>query len=83
MVEPPTLTFTLSWSEYLYALVLASKDTLQTIPVGVPNAAISGDVFNWGGLMAAALVGSLPVVLVYAFFMRYFVSGMTVGAVKG
>ncbi len=83
IVSAGIFTFTLSWSEYLYALVLISKDALQTVPVAVPNAASSGDVFMWGAFMAAALAGSLPVVLIYAFFMRYFVSGMTVGAVKG
>jgi len=83
IISASIFTFTLSWSEYLYALVLLPSSTNQTIPIGVPNALSSGDVFVWGSLMAAALLGSLPVVLVYAFFMRYFVSGMMVGAVKG
>jgi multiple sugar transport system permease protein len=76
-------TSTLSWSEYLFALVLLPSSPNQTIPIGVPNARSNDDVFIWGSLMAAALLGSLPVVLVCAFFMRYFVSGMMVGAVKG
>ncbi|MEO0562783.1 MAG: carbohydrate ABC transporter permease [Chloroflexota bacterium] len=83
IISAGIFTFTLSWSEYLYALVLLPSSTNQTIPIGVPNALSSGDVFIWGSLMAAALLGSLPVVMVYAFFMRYFVSGMMVGAVKG
>ncbi|MEO1164714.1 MAG: carbohydrate ABC transporter permease [Chloroflexota bacterium] len=83
IISAAIFTFTLSWSEYLYALVLVPSSNMQTIPVGVPNALSSGDVFVWGSMMAAALVGSLPVVLVYGFFMRYFVSGMMVGAVKG
>ncbi len=83
IISASIFTFTLSWSEFLYALVLLPSSTNQTIPIGVPNALSSGDVFIWGSLMAAALLGSLPVVLVYAFFMRYFVSGMMVGAVKG
>ena len=83
IISAGIFTFTLSWSEYLYALVLAPSATSQTIPVGVPNALSSGDVFIWGSLMGAALLGSLPVVLIYGFFMRYFVSGMTAGAVKG
>ena len=83
VISAAIFTFTLSWSEYLYALVLVPSVEAQTIPVGVPNALSSGDVFIWGSLMGAALLGSLPVVLVYAFFMRYFVSGMTAGAVKG
>jgi multiple sugar transport system permease protein len=83
IISAGIFTFTLSWSEYLYALVLVPTLELQTIPVGVPNALSSGDVFIWGSLMGAALLGSLPVVLVYAFFMRFFVSGMMAGAVKG
>ncbi|MEO1441086.1 MAG: carbohydrate ABC transporter permease [Chloroflexota bacterium] len=83
IISASIFTFTLSWSEFLYALVLMPSSANQTIPIGVPNALSSGDVFIWGSLMAAALLGSLPVVLVYAFFMRYFVSGMMVGAVKG
>lgn len=83
IISAAIFTFTLSWSEYLYALVLVPSVEAQTIPVGVPNALSSGDVFIWGSLMGAALLGSLPVVLVYAFFMRYFVSGMMAGAVKG
>lgn len=83
IISAAIFTFTLSWSEYLYALVLVPSVEAQTIPIGVPNALSSGDVFVWGSLMGAALLGSLPVVLVYAFFMRYFVSGMMAGAVKG
>lgn len=83
VISAGIFTFTMSWSEYLYALVLVPSMEQQTIPVGVPNALSSGDVFIWGSLMGAALLGSLPVVLVYALFMRFFVSGMMAGAVKG
>lgn len=83
IISAAIFTFTLSWSEYLYALVLVPETMQQTIPVGVPNTLTSGDVSKWGSLMAAALLGSLPVVLVYGFFMRFFVRGMTAGAVKG
>lgn len=83
VISAAIFTFTLSWSEYLYALVLVPETAQQTIPVGVPNSLTSGDISKWGSLMAAALIGSLPVVLIYAMFMRFFVSGMTVGAVKG
>lgn len=83
VISAGIFTFTLSWSEYLYALVLVPSMESQTIPVGVPNALSSGDIFIWGSLMGAALLGSLPVVLIYALFMRFFVSGMMAGAVKG
>jgi multiple sugar transport system permease protein len=54
----------------------------KTIPVGVTSELIKGDVFFWGALMAGALLGSVPVAIVYSFFVEYYVSGMT-GAVKG
>ena len=54
----------------------------KTIPVGVTSELIKGDVFFWGSLMAGALLGSVPVAVVYSFFVEYYVSGMT-GAVKG
>lgn len=83
LISAAIFTFTLSWSEYLYALVLLPTDENWTIPIGVPNALSSGDQFVFGSIMGAALLGALPVVLIYAFFMRYFVSGMIAGAVKG
>ncbi len=74
--------FTLSWNEFLYALVFLSAPQQKTIPVGVVSELIRGDVFFWGPLMAGALLGSVPVALIYSFFVEYYVQGMT-GAVKG
>ena len=76
-------SFTLSWNEFLYALALISDPTIKTIPIGVTAELIRGDVFFWGELMAGALLGSIPVALIYSFFVDQFVSGMTAGAVKG
>jgi multiple sugar transport system permease protein len=74
--------FTLSWNEFLYALVFISSPANKTIPVGVTSELIKGDVFFWGSLMAGALLGSVPVAVAYSFFVEHYVSGMT-GAVKG
>lgn len=75
--------FTLSWNEYLYALIFMNDPVAKTIPIGVTQDLIRGDEFFWGELMAAALLGSVPVALLYSFFVDYFVAGMTAGAVKG
>jgi multiple sugar transport system permease protein len=75
--------FTLSWNEYLYSLIFMNDPVAKTIPVGVTQDLIRGDEFFWGELMAAALLGSVPVALLYSFFVDYFVAGMTAGAVKG
>jgi multiple sugar transport system permease protein len=75
--------FTLSWNEYIYALVFITTTPMKTLPVGVVNELIRGDVFYWGSLMAGALLGSVPVALIYSFFVEYYVAGLTAGAVKG
>ena len=74
--------FTLSWNEFIYALVFLSSPEQKTVPVGVTSELIRGDVFFWGPLMAGALLGSIPVALVYSFFVEHYVAGMS-GSVKG
>jgi len=75
--------FTNSWNEYLYALVFISDSSLRTIPVGVTGDLVRGDQFFWGELMAAAVVGSLPVVMLYMIFVNRIIPGLTAGAVRG
>ena len=55
----------------------------QFRPIGVVGELIRGDAFYWGQLMAGALLGSVPVALIYSFFVKYYVAGLTAGAVKG
>jgi multiple sugar transport system permease protein len=74
--------FTLSWNEFIYALVFLSSPEQKTVPVGVTSELIRGDVFFWGPLMAGALLGSIPVAFVYSFFVEHYVAGIT-GSVKG
>ena len=75
--------FTLSWNEFIYALVLVSTDNSRTLAVGVLTKLVRGDLLPWGPLMAAALLGSIPVAVLYSFFVEQYVSGLTAGAVKG
>ena len=74
--------FTLSWNEFIYALVFLSSPEQKTVPVGVTSELIRGDVFFWGALMAGALLGSIPVAIAYSFFVEHYVAGLT-GSVKG
>ena len=74
--------FTLSWNEFIYALVFLSSPQQKTVPVGVVSELIRGDVFYWGPLMCGALLGSIPVAFAYSFFVEHYVSGLT-GSVKG
>ncbi|MCC6312449.1 MAG: carbohydrate ABC transporter permease [Thermomicrobiales bacterium] len=74
--------FTLSWNEFLYALVMIQDESAMTVPVGL-NLLIYGDVFDWGRLMSASVITTLPVVILYMFVVRWMVQGLTAGAVKG
>ena len=75
--------FTLCWNEFLYALVFMSSGAMKTIPVGTVSDLIKADTLFWGALMASAVLGSFPIALVYSFFVKHYVSGLTAGAVKG
>jgi multiple sugar transport system permease protein len=73
--------FTLCWNEYIYALTFISSTYNKTVPVAIVNEFVDGDIYRWGSLMAGALIGSLPLVILYAFFVEHYVAAMT-GAVK-
>jgi len=75
--------FTLSWNEFLYALIFMSSGSMKTIPVGVVSDMIKADTLFWGSLMASAVLGSVPIAFLYSFFVKHYVSGLTAGAVKG
>jgi multiple sugar transport system permease protein len=81
LISAGIFAFTLSWNEFIYALAFISSSENKTVPVGVLTQLVEGDVYHWGALMAGALFGSLPVALIYSFFVEYYVSSLT-GAVK-
>src|SRR4029077_18231101 len=74
--------FTLCWNEFIYALTFISSTQYKTVPVAIVTALVDGDIYRWGSLMAGAMIGSLPLVILYAFFVEHYVSAMK-GAVKG
>ena len=76
-------SFTLCWNEFTYALTFISQSSNKTAVVGVTADLIRGDIYYWGSLMAGAVVASLPIVVIYVWFLDYYVSGLTAGAVKG
>ena len=81
LISAGIFAFTLSWNEFIYALTFISSSENKTVPVGVVTELVEGDVYHWGALMAGALLGSLPVAVIYSFFVEHYVAGMT-GAVK-
>lgn len=74
--------FTLVMQEFIYALTFITASSRLTVSVGVPTFLVRGDVYFWGSLMGACAITSLPVAIVYNFFVNRFVSGFTVGAIK-
>ncbi len=75
-------SFTLVTQEFVYALTFISSAAHQTVGVGVPIYLVRGDVYYWGSLMAACLIASLPIGLVYNLFLDRFIAGFTFGSVK-
>jgi multiple sugar transport system permease protein len=75
-------TFTLVTQEFVYALTFISSDANQVVQVGVPIFLVRGDVYFWGSLMAACLITSIPIAIVYNLFLDRFIAGFTIGAVK-
>jgi multiple sugar transport system permease protein len=82
LLSAAIFSFTLSQNEFLYALIFLAKSEVRTVPIGVVTELIRGDVFYWGQLMAGALLGSVPVAIIYSFFVEYYVAGLTAGSVK-
>ena len=81
LISAGIFAFTLSWNEFIYALTFISSSEVKTVPIAVVTELVEGDVYHWGPLMAGALFGSIPVAVLYSFFVEYYVSGLT-GAVK-
>jgi multiple sugar transport system permease protein len=81
LISAGIFSFTLSWNEFIYALAFIQSGANKTVPVAILTELVSGDVYQWGALMAGSLLGSLPVALFYSLFVDYYVSSLT-GAVK-
>ncbi|GIX10303.1 carbohydrate ABC transporter permease [Elioraea sp.] len=81
LISAGIFSFTLSWNEFIYALAFIQSSEKKTVPVAILTELVTGDVYQWGALMAGSLLGSLPVAIFYSFFVDYYVSSLT-GAVK-
>jgi len=81
LISSGIFAFTLSWNELIYALAFIQSVENKTVPVAVLTQLVEGDVYHWGSLMPGALLGSIPVALVYSFFVEHYASSLT-GAVK-
>ncbi|MDQ7800214.1 MAG: carbohydrate ABC transporter permease [Armatimonadota bacterium] len=83
MLTVVIFAFTLVLQEFVYALTFISQVERMTLSLGVPVALVRGDVFYWGSLMAACLITSVPIAVVYSSFIDRFIAGLTAGAIKG
>ena len=82
IIAATIFAFTVSWAGFLYPMAFIYSNNEQILTVGTVSTLIRGDVMHWGGLMAGALLAALPPVILYAFLMDYYISGLTAGAVK-
>ncbi len=74
-------SFVLSWSDFVFSLILISSDELKTLPYGLASIDDAYDA-NWGELMAGSTMICLPLLLLFAFLSKYFIRGLSMGAVK-
>jgi multiple sugar transport system permease protein len=75
--------FTVSWADFLYPMAFITSADQMVLPAGIVSILIKGDVYAWGQIMAACLLGAMPPLLIYAFLMDYYIAGLTAGATKG
>ncbi|MEI8304564.1 MAG: carbohydrate ABC transporter permease [Burkholderiales bacterium] len=83
IIAATIFAFTVSWAQFLYPLAFTTSTEQLVLPVGIITTLIKGDVFNWGQIMAGALIGAAPPLVIYAFLMDYYIAGLTAGATKG
>ncbi len=82
IVSVGVYTFMIAWNEFLFALTLTKTNDMRTVPVGI-QLLMGQHSYEWNEMMAMSVLGSLPVLLLFLFFQRYFIAGMTAGSVKG
>ncbi|WP_137178944.1 carbohydrate ABC transporter permease [Roseomonas sp. AR75] len=83
IISTSLFTFILSWNEYLYALVLVNTDEARPLTTGVMNMLISAFNIEWSLLMAASVMMSIPLIIIFAFLQKFLTRGFGAGGVKG
>ncbi len=83
IIAATIFAFTVSWADFLYPMAFTTSADQMVLPAGIVSTLIKGDVYNWGQIMAACLLGAAPPLIIYAFLMDYYIAGLTAGATKG
>lgn len=81
LVSVGVYTFMIAWNEYLFALTLTRTNEMRTVPIGI-QLLMGQHSYDWSQIMAMSILGSIPILVLFTFFQRYFLSGMSAGAVK-
>jgi multiple sugar transport system permease protein len=76
-------TFLRSWDDFLFGLILMSRDSMRTLPVGIAMSFIGEFAYDYAGMMTLSVIASIPVVVSFLFLQRYMIAGLTSGSVKG
>ncbi len=82
MVSVGMYTFMQAWNEYLFALALTQTTEMRTVPIGI-NLLMGQHAYDWSQMMAMSVLGSIPVLILFVFFQKYFIAGMSAGGIKG
>jgi multiple sugar transport system permease protein len=75
-------TFMIAWNEFLFALTLTQTNNMRTVPVGI-QLLMGQHAYEWNQMMAMSVLGSLPILILFMFFQRFFIAGMSAGSIKG
>ena len=83
MVSIAIYGFVWSWNDLLYSMTLVTDSARRTLASGLVMTFLGEESTNWGYMMAASIVAAIPVTIIFVFLQRYFIQGLTSGAVKG
>jgi multiple sugar transport system permease protein len=83
IIAATIFAFTVSWADFVYPMAFLYSSDQQVLTVGTVTSLIRADVYQWGLLMAGALLAAAPPLVIYAFLMDYYIAGLTAGATKG
>jgi len=81
IVATAIYAFVMGWNEYMFAVILMSSETMKTVPVGVGQL-VTQNKIEWNDMMAASLVATLPVLIIFMFLQKYMINSLTAGAIK-
>ncbi|MFV0253298.1 MAG: carbohydrate ABC transporter permease [Beutenbergiaceae bacterium] len=81
LVSVGIYTFMIAWNEFLFALTLTRTEDMRTVPIGI-QLLMGQHAYEWNQMLAMSVMGCLPVLLLFLFFQRYFIGGLTAGSVK-